>query len=190
MRIHFIRHTRPLIDAGICYGQADIPLAPSYLHDRIQLSQKILNHYDAVYSSPLTRCQILAKSLGHQNIILDDRLLEYNFGDWELQAWSELKCQNAQQWFDDYVSTTPPNGESLIEMNARVTSFIFELFANQKFYRNSNIAVVTHAGVLRLLVNILLNGELKNTPSLKLKYGAVIEIKKLDNNSQATIQFL
>lgn len=189
MRIHFIRHTRPLVDAGICYGQADIPLAPSYLHDRTQLSQKLLKHYDVVYSSPLTRCQVLAKSLGHRNIILDERLLEYNFGDWELQAWAELTSEHAQKWFDDYVTNSPPNGETLIAMNQRVTTFIEEIFDNNELSK-SDIAVVTHAGVIRLLANYILNGELKMTPNLKLEYGAIVELIKFNDRNHSTIQFI
>ena len=30
MRLHFIRHTRPDIARGVCYGQSDIPLASSF----------------------------------------------------------------------------------------------------------------------------------------------------------------
>lgn len=189
MRIHFIRHTRPLIDAGVCYGQSDVPLAPSYLYDRVELSKKLRHQYDYVYSSPLLRCQVLAKSLGCSEITLDDRLLEYNFGDWELQPWSELTCEHAKQWFNDYVTTVPPKGESLIEMNSRVLDF-FDQLVKQHQAGNKTIAVVCHAGVLRLIVNYILGGELKNTPFLKLDYGAVIEVIKMSPNTNPTVQFL
>ena len=33
MRLHFIRHTRPDIARGVCYGQSDIPLAASFAEE-------------------------------------------------------------------------------------------------------------------------------------------------------------
>jgi alpha-ribazole phosphatase len=40
------------------------------------------------YSSPLVRCKILASYL--QSSDFDSRLVEMNFGDWELQKWDDI----------------------------------------------------------------------------------------------------
>ena len=45
MRLHFIRHTRPDIARGVCYGQSDIPLAASFAEEaedvRAQLTERL-----------------------------------------------------------------------------------------------------------------------------------------------------
>lgn len=44
MRLHFIRHTRPDIARGVCYGQSDIPLAASFAEEaedvRVRLTER------------------------------------------------------------------------------------------------------------------------------------------------------
>ena len=56
MLIHIIRHTTPDIAKGICYGQTDLALASSFYEERELLTSKLLDSYDAIYTSPLQRC--------------------------------------------------------------------------------------------------------------------------------------
>ena len=44
MLIHLIRHTKPEIAAGICYGQTDLELASSFTQEADTVLSKLLPH--------------------------------------------------------------------------------------------------------------------------------------------------
>ena len=77
MEIYLIRHTKPDIVKGTCYGQADIGTTDSFLYEASCIQQHIPAGIQTVYSSPLRRCRQLAEFLFPQQVIfLDDRLKE------------------------------------------------------------------------------------------------------------------
>ena len=87
-----------------------------------------------------------------EKIVLDHRLKELNFGDWELQPWDQIYATSeGKYWMDHYLEAPCTGGESLPELHARVLSFIMHL----DDLSCQQIAVVTHAGVIRLIKSIL-----------------------------------
>ena len=79
MRLHFIRHTRPDIARGVCYGQSDIPLAASFAEEaedvRARLNERLEGRTPTrIYSSPLSRCRRLRAALGYEAPTLAARL--------------------------------------------------------------------------------------------------------------------
>ena len=147
MLIHLIRHTTPEIDQGICYGQTDLDLAPSFEQEAQTVLSKLKPHYDCVVTSPLQRCSRLASMINADKRHSDERIVEYNFGDWELKKWSEFNCESTQIWMNNFVEQPAPNGDSLIGMKSRVDEFWQELIHSD--YKS--VAVVTHSGVQRLI---------------------------------------
>lgn len=172
MLIHLIRHTTPDIEPGICYGQTDLDLAESFEQERDVVLSKLKDNYDVVYTSPLQRCAKLAKSVPGKKRITDDRLMEYNFGDWELLHWNEFKSDQSQQWMNNFVDQAAPNGDSMLSMQARVDDFFDELF--QKAFKS--VAVVTHSGVQRLVHARVLQTPLEKMFRLQLEFGAVMAL--------------
>ena len=80
MRLHLIRHPKPLIDVGICYGRHDCPAEDTQSAAETLLAE--LPPDLPVWTSPLLRCRALAERL-HVRPVIDDRLAEMNFGAWE-----------------------------------------------------------------------------------------------------------
>lgn len=83
--------------------------------------------------------------------ILDARLLELNFGEWELQRFDEITDPRLQLWYDDYLHVAPTGGESFTEQAARVADFIEELrdeLAQNEDSSACEVLVFTHGGVL------------------------------------------
>ena len=80
MILHLIRHPRPLVAAGICYGRLDIP-AENAAAEAARLRRELPLELP-VWSSPLLRCRALAAEL-HPLPRIDDRLAEMDFGAWE-----------------------------------------------------------------------------------------------------------
>ena len=84
MLIHLIRHTTPKVESGICYGNSDLEVTNTFNEERDVVLSKLSNHYDVVFTSPLSRCAKLAGFINSPKHHADDRLKEYNFGDWRL----------------------------------------------------------------------------------------------------------
>ncbi len=186
MIIDLIRHTTPEIDAGICYGQTDLDLVADYTKEFTAIHKKLLPKYDIVISSPLQRCAKLARSLSCEHLEMEPRMMEYNFGDWELKPWAEFKSQKAQDWMNNFVDQPAPNGDSMISMQQRVIECWEEIL--QKNHKH--IAVVTHSGVQRLIHAHVLDTPLNKMFRLELEFGAVIRTKHDRQTGATTIKHL
>ncbi|BDS11190.1 alpha-ribazole phosphatase [Aureispira anguillae] len=169
MQIYVSRHTKVNIQTGICYGQTEIQLLDSFQMEADLLQKKIPLDLDAVITSPLSRCHLLAKRFCHQPLI-EDALLEMNFGDWELQAWDRIDPEQLQTWMDDFVHNSPPNGESMQQLYERVANFMDRLRATSY----QKVLLVTHAGVIRCIWAYLLAIPLKNTFKITVDYNRVL----------------
>jgi len=142
MRLFLIRHPRPEIDQGICYGRYDCPgIDPSSV--AIALSP-LLPEDALVWSSPLLRCRQLAKCL-QPDVILDQRLAEMHFGDWEGRRWDDIPRAELDAWAADVAGYAPPGGESPRELQRRALDFVASLDVPEA-------VIVTHAGVIRTLL--------------------------------------
>ncbi len=90
--LYLIRHTRPDIAPGLCYGQLDIDLADSFAEE----ANHVLNWLpplDLIITSPLLRTRKLAVYLAQElqcGLQTDARLMEKNFGAWEGCAWDNI----------------------------------------------------------------------------------------------------
>jgi alpha-ribazole phosphatase len=142
MRLHLIRHPKPSIEPGICYGQLEI-LAKIEMADVARLRAQLPPGLP-VWSSPLLRCRHLAEQLQPQPM-LDDRLTEMNFGDWEGRPWDDIPRHELDAWAADVVGYAPPGGESPRQLQARALQAIARI-------ESPEAVIVTHAGVIRAML--------------------------------------
>jgi alpha-ribazole phosphatase len=150
VRVFVIRHPRPAVAAGTCYGASDPDLAEDVL-DCAKRLRAVLPARLPLYSSPLRRCRRLAEAL-HEAPHYDARLREMDFGAWESRSWNEIPRAEIDAWAAAPMAYAPPGGESVAALLARVKGFLDEhLHPNQ-----DDIAVVTHAGVIRVFAAQLL----------------------------------
>lgn len=176
MVITLIRHTSVDVKKGICYGQSDVGLSKSFDSELKEIKQKIISEkYDLIYSSSLSRCKTLAINLfPNQNIILDERLKELNFGEWEGKHWDEIQeTKEAKHFFDDYINTKCPEGESYKELLERVSNFYNEL----KSQGYKNIAIICHGGTIRAFLSIIEGITPQKAFERKVDYGEVLKYK-------------
>ena len=55
MVVYLIRHTSVDVPQGVCYGQTDVPLNPTFEEEAAQTSARLKGlQFDKVYMSPLT----------------------------------------------------------------------------------------------------------------------------------------
>ncbi|WP_367757745.1 alpha-ribazole phosphatase [Flavobacterium sp. WC2430] len=172
MEVYLVRHTETVCEKGICYGQSDVQILEPYL----ELFDSIKNQIpkDAVvYSSPLVRCTTLANYLS-ASIITDARLMEMNFGDWEMKKWDVIPPDDFAPWMNDFVNVSVPNGESFVDLYNRVNDFLEnELKSTVK----RPIVIVAHAGVIRSILCKVTNVPLKDAFNNKVNFGAVVKIE-------------
>lgn len=171
MEIYLIRHTTPAISPGLIYGRTDVPLTDSFATELAKIRSHLPATFDAVYSSPSRRCVQLAEQLTPA-IRTDERLYELNFGDWEGQTWDTIDRQASELWMQDFVNTAPPGGETLLQMQARVLAFWNEL--QQQPYER--VAVVTHGGIIRVLLANKRQLPLASLFDIKVAYGEVVVV--------------
>ncbi len=172
MEVYLIRHTTPAIVPGTVYGHLDVQLADLFETEREEVLRRLPLPVKHVYSSPSTRCTRLAHCLS-PDVAYDERLREVCFGMWEGRRWDSIPREELNPWMNDFVHACPPGGESLLQMNERVLLFWQEL--QQK--NLEKVAVVTHAGVIRIIMACINGIPLSSMFELKVEYGQVFEVR-------------
>ena len=156
MEIYLIRHTRPGVPDGTCYGRTDVPLDEDDFAQRLPAIVAHLPRGMVCYSSPALRCARLADALvehtGGSLAGIDPRLHELDFGAWEGRPWDTIPRAEIDAWRGDIVNRSPPAGETFKSMQARVNGFYEATLAAAWASEVGHIAIVGHAGSLKVLV--------------------------------------
>ena len=177
MEVYLVRHTETVCPKGICYGQSDVSIIEPY----DVVFQSIIKQLptDAnLYSSPLLRCVLLANYIKDNSEITavneDARLMEMNFGDWEMKNWDVIDLDELNPWMADFVTIRVPNGESFKDLHNRVIDFMH----NELQQTNSKpVIIVAHAGVIRSFLCKISDLPLKDAFKNKVDFGAIIKIE-------------
>jgi alpha-ribazole phosphatase len=188
MDIYLLRHTKPDVPPDTCYGQSDIDVAEQAFVDQLPKFQKHLplEELSAVYTSPLQRCYKLAKALkNHHSPIVDKRIGELDFGEWELQPWTEIDGQSLERWREDFLFARAPQGESHMDLYRRVEHFWDQLLGE----KHPSCLVVTHGGVIKSLLSKILDMPLRKSYALRIHYGELIYISIKDRVTRR-VEFL
>ncbi|WOT06764.1 histidine phosphatase family protein [Shewanella youngdeokensis] len=172
-----LRHGQPE-QADCLLGRTNPPLTAKGWQ-QMQLSSTGLT-FDLIISSPLSRCHAYARHLAQQHnsqLIVDSDWQELDFGDWDGQAINSL--WEDQHGYGEYWQApfdhTPPNGETTTALLQRLTSSIGRL---SREYAGQRILIVSHSGVMRMLLAWLLNSTQQGNPHLsrvQLEHAAVLQ---------------
>jgi alpha-ribazole phosphatase len=175
MEIVLIRHTRPAVDEGVCYGASDLGVCADF-ETQAQAVRLRLGDIAgaALSSSPLARCRKLAEALGTPRY--DERLKELDFGEWELLPWSRIGRAAVDRWRADVDGFAPPGGESYAALHRRASAFLDEACA-EGFER---LLVVTHGGVIRALLARMLGIPLMESLALRVDFGSLTRVALRD----------
>jgi alpha-ribazole phosphatase len=142
-----VRHPRPVVAEGLCYGRSDLPADPHALaRARKDLEASGLPGDAPVFSSPLRRCADLARLLA-ANVHFDASLAEMDFGRWELRSWNDIPRAEVDAWAADLLHYRPGGGESVLAVARRVAGAL----ARIRQHGGERAVVICHAGTMRLL---------------------------------------
>ena len=127
------------------------------------------------YVSPLKRAKQTAKALSKyfnfKKIIVEKKLIEQNFGEWEgkkiSRVWDELKTlKNKHNFSFICPETKPPKGDSFLDQCKRTSAFIENLNFND--YRS--LVIIAHSGTIRALLSHVLGMDPNIAIGIKISY--------------------
>lgn len=177
MSIYLIRHTTPLIDKGVCYGQTDIDVTETFQQEASTIKELVPGMVQQVYCSPLLRCRKLVEYLyPAEQVIFEKSLQEVHCGEWEMQRWDDIPRDLIDPWMNDFVNVSFPGGESYVQLYERVIQCFENMVKSPR-----PVAIITHAGVIRSILSHITNTPLKNSFGVfGLHYGCVVRIDLQD----------
>lgn len=173
--LYLIRHTRPDIAPGVCYGRLDIGAAGGFEEEAREVFRR-LPPVELILASPLRRARRLAECLARERcceLRSDARLMEKHFGSWEGRAWDDIPRGELDAWAADILGHAPPGGESARQLVWRVRGFLDDAARLPQ----RNIAVVAHGGSVRALLALVAGISLEDTLDWQVEYGTVIGVR-------------
>ncbi|CAB4668267.1 unannotated protein [freshwater metagenome] len=159
--ILLIRHARSSANAsGVLAGRAKgVHLDDQGKEQSKRLAAALTNvPITRLISSPLDRCMETARviAIAHPKLSIEKNsdLIEMDYGSWSGQKLSVLAKR--KEWKS--IQGTPslvrfPQGESFLEMNARVNQAITDIFVEHSRSKSRNVvAVFTHGDVIKAII--------------------------------------
>lgn len=178
--VDFIRHGEP--EGGdILRGRVDPVLTQlgwSQMRKAAALSE---NHepsantpeWTEIISSPLRRCRHFAERTAEQASLatsIEDHWQEIDYGDWDgmlVSEWREIAAEQFKAFREDLTALAPPNGEDFLSFKQRVMGAWQGLAAKPD---GSHLLIVTHGGVLRVVLPAVLGMPLNRSFPLHIPF--------------------
>ncbi len=157
-------------------GQSDVPLsALGFEQARAWQTyfQPILP--PTIVTSDLQRCRHTAGIIAGQfsnRITVRKALREISLGQWEGVALEDIQKQYPRQWElrgRNLKEFRPPQGESFGDLHRRAWP-VFEAICR---HSSSDVLIVTHAGVIRVILAGILNIDLNHVLQIPQEYAAL-----------------
>jgi alpha-ribazole phosphatase len=172
MLIGLLRHGE--VEGGSRFrGSTDDPLTGIGL-DQMRAATNGERRWDRVISSPPARCAAFAREYAGWHsmpLSLDARLMEMNFGTWEGCSAAELMETDADaltRFWNDPLHNTPAGGEPLAQFQARVLDIWNDIIGQ---HTGQHLLVVTHGGVIRVLLCHVLGVPLARLQEFEVEHG-------------------
>lgn len=167
-------------DGGAIYrGLTDVPLNSSGW-EQMGVGAGENPGWDRVVSSPLQRCAGFAARISQQQglpLELCDDLKELDFGTWDGRETTEVWANESEAvtaFWRDPVANPPPGGEPMAVFQHRVLQQIAELEAR---YGGEKLLLVTHGGVIRVLLCQVLQMPLQALQQMSVDYGSLSRVR-------------
>jgi alpha-ribazole phosphatase len=175
VQLYLVRHPEPSEVVGVCYGRRDVGVpkaAQLTAVDAVRrgIPARVLENAP-VFTSPLSRCQDLARALTAAPT-LDEDLLEIDFGAWEGLPWDSIPRAELDAWANDLWGYAPGGGESAQAVFERLTRFLQRVGC----LHHDAVVAVTHAGVIRVALARAQGCALSAVLGTPIRYGSVHRI--------------
>ena len=152
-------------------GQIDVELNDEGFRQAEKIRDRLAEEkIDAVYSSDLKRAVATAEviaSTHKADIIQQPELREMNYGDIESLTYDEIReryPEVSNSIFNFTVDLSLPGGENFREFAERSRSFLDTV---REYEEDQTVLIVTHGGVLRVLMCDLLGIDYSHFPQFR-----------------------
>ncbi|SDY52084.1 alpha-ribazole phosphatase family protein [Nitrosomonas sp. Nm33] len=150
-------------------------------------------HWQHIITSPLKRCAHFAQALAERYTIpltQDARIQEIHFGEWEGRTPVELMQTDAEalaRFWQNPLDDPPPQAEHLLDFKARVLAAWQDIHTQ---FADQNILLITHSGVMRILLCHLNQQPLQQLLNFDVPYAAMqtVEVKWHENGCQLALK--
>ena len=168
--LFFVRHGQTEWNAiGRMQGQWNSDLN-DLGREQADVNGRLLAELDieAMFASPLDRTRQTAEIVNQYlslPVVYDDRIMEWDCGDWSGHLRDEVKVKWADEWAAfqaDPYHYRGPNCETYPDMIERATPFLMEL----QSLHVDRIAIISHGMIGKVMVSILLGLEESDTLEL------------------------
>ncbi len=145
---------------------------------------------DFIYSSDLKRALYTAQTIQMVKAIpmrLSHGFREMNVGNWEGKTWDEIKETYGDELSvpeETLIGLRVSGGESLIEFQKRIIDTFIPLLEKQ----HEHVLIVTHGGVIRVLLCHILGYDLSQRDILKIDNGSITIIESDDQKQLKVIE--
>jgi broad specificity phosphatase PhoE/ribonuclease HI len=175
-----VRHgASPLSPQRRFSGRGDVPLSPEGREQAARVARRLASRgIEVVLSSPLRRARRTAEAVAAAtgtDLVVDDGLVETDFGDWEGHTFAEVR----EQWpaeLDAWLESTevaPPGGESFAETEKRAHEALERML---QAHRDRVVAVVSHVTPIKSLLRHALDAPPSALFRLHLDVAGVSEV--------------
>jgi alpha-ribazole phosphatase len=183
MKLLLVRHGETDWNLNRRYqSYSDVPLNQNGIQQAQSLAKRLSKErIAAVYSSDLFRTIETAKWIANEyEPVLaaqsDPRWRELSFGKWEGLNHEEIQAgwrTEVNAWYADPVNVSPADGETLLQLSERVRAAWDDL---QSKHKDETVLLVSHAGVIQVLLCMLLGLDLNRYWQFHVKPAALTEI--------------
>ncbi len=129
-------------------SRTDQPLTENGLSQARLLAKRAADcGIDVIYVSPKLRARQTAQVVAEAcraPVIVDERLTEHDYGIYEGRLRTDPEYQASRRQF----ASRYPNGESLLDVTARVYAFLEQLKSDQD---GKTVLIVSHGGICRAI---------------------------------------
>jgi probable phosphoglycerate mutase len=174
--IYLLRHGEIGDSIDRFIGQSDIPLTARGRRQAeewgLYFRDKGIS-FDSLYSSDLSRCMETARIIAPDFPVTSRKeLREIDMGRWEGLSRKDLKHDYPEAWKrrGEDPEHRPPDGESFGDLHRRVAPLLDEFLSDKK---SINRLIVTHAGVIRIIICHILNVQLDRLFSVGVDYSGL-----------------
>lgn len=184
--VDFLRHGQP--EGGeVLRGRVDHPLSElgrtqmgkaALLSDSREISSATPS-WTHLISSPLQRCRVFAEHVAEKTQLelqVREQWQEIDYGEWDgmlLSEWREKAGPNFKEFRKDVSKLQPPGGEAFLDFKDRVLAAMNEL---AELPDGSHVLVVTHGGVLRVVIPTVLGMPLNRSYPLHIPFASFSRI--------------
>jgi alpha-ribazole phosphatase len=182
--IDLLRHGEP-VGGRMLRGSTDHPLSETGWQ---QVTDAVMRQtidgqlpYDAIVTSPLTRCREFALWLGEEfdlPVQVEEAFAELHLGRWEGKTHAQVFAEEGTErmsafWFDP-AAVSPPGGETLQAFDTRLAEAWQPLLSHPP---GKHVLVVAHLFVCNGLLRQVIEQPLSRVLTMDLPYAAMSRVR-------------